>query len=196
MATFQDRLNAAMGERGYSSMMRRSVQTVFLYEAHRCLKDKLPSLRPFQRKLAVFDQAIYLVNDSSLLPQQREEVLYKKVMSKELMDPETMWRRVRNVVSEVKKVAEQVQPLCTKKKTHLEVYYSFLQKNYVSVCMLSLVYTVRDGVFIVSFSGLCSHGPDSSQPSLKLPCLFPRTERGAGEEWRTVPGTMGVYSQP
>jgi hypothetical protein len=134
-------------------MMRRSVQTVILYEAHRCLKDKLPTLRPFQKKLAVFDQAIYLLNDSSLLPHQREEVIYKTVLSKELMNPETMWRRVRKVVNEVKKVAEQVKPLCTKKRTHLEVYYAFLQKNYVSLCPMEMC------VSLFTPRGKSSHTP-------------------------------------
>jgi hypothetical protein len=132
MATFQDRLNAAIGGRGYSSMMRRSIQTVIVYEAHRCLEDKLPSLKVFQKKLAIFDQAVFLLNDSSLLPHEREEVMCKTLMSKELLDPEAMWKRLRKIVHALKKIAAMVKPMCGRNKSHLEVYNAFLQKSYVS----------------------------------------------------------------
>lgn len=77
MATFQERLKHAIGARGYEHCMRRSVQTVILFEAHRCISDKLPSLRPFQRKLAFFDQAMALLEGTNLLPHQKDEVMWR-----------------------------------------------------------------------------------------------------------------------
>jgi hypothetical protein len=145
--TFQGRLDGAMGERGYTPHMRRSVQTVILYEAHRCLKDKLPSLKPFQRKLAVYDQANHLLLESSLLPYQREEVLYKTASSRESLNPESLWRRLKKVPKEVGRVAEQVRPLITSSKTHLECYHAFLQKTYVR-CRLSVYHDVCKCLFV------------------------------------------------
>ena len=92
MASFQERFKQALGPRGYEQCMRRSVQTVILYEAHRCIASRLSSLRPFQRKLAFFDQALALLAQSDLLPHQREEVMWRTGTSKESMQPETAWK--------------------------------------------------------------------------------------------------------
>lgn len=56
MSTWQERLKVAVGPRGYDGSMRRSVQTVLLYEALRCIESTHQKLRPFQRKLAHIDQ--------------------------------------------------------------------------------------------------------------------------------------------
>ena len=67
MTTFAKRLESTLAAQGgYKNTMRRSVQTVILYEAHRCLKDRLPTLRPFQRKLAFWDLSCALLSTCEL----------------------------------------------------------------------------------------------------------------------------------
>ena len=51
-ATFQTRLKGIMNNT-YNPSMRRSVQTIVLYEADRCLKSVYKQLRPSQRKIAL-----------------------------------------------------------------------------------------------------------------------------------------------
>jgi len=133
MSTFQERLKQAIGARGYEQSMRRSVQTVILYEAHRCIADKLPSLRPFQRKLAFFDQAMALVEGAGFLPHQREEIMWRTGTSREPMQPETAWKRMKLIEKEVEKVAEKARPLCVIGKSHDDVCNEFIQQQYEAV---------------------------------------------------------------
>jgi hypothetical protein len=133
MPTFQEKLKEAIGEKGYDNGMRRSVQTVILYEANRMIKDKLNALRPFQRKLAFFDQALALVDELDCLPSpHREEVLWRTASSKEQMEAETAWKRMKMIEKDVEKMAEKIKPLCTSGKGHDEVCSEYVQKLYVS----------------------------------------------------------------
>jgi hypothetical protein len=133
MSTFQDKLKEAMGEKGYDNAMRRSVQTIILYEANRMIKDKLNALRPFQRKLAFFDQAKALVEELDCLPSpHREEVLWRTASSKEPMLAETAWKRMKMIEKDIEKMAEKIKPLCTDGKGHHEVCSEYVQQLYVS----------------------------------------------------------------
>lgn len=115
--TFQDRLKHAIGPRGYENCMRRSVQSVILYEAHRCVEARLPSLRPFQRKLAFFDQANALLDTLDFLHMhQKEEVMWRTATSKETLMPEVAWKRMRLIDRELVKLSEKVQPFIDKVK--------------------------------------------------------------------------------
>lgn len=152
MATFHERLHEAIAEYGgeYDPVMRRSFQTVLMFEANRCLKDKLPALRPFQRKLAVFDQAKYLLEEisgeSSLVGlktrAKQEEIMWRTATSKESLNPETMWSRATRLTKDVEKVAEQVRQFIKHKladsndktiksaSTHEETYRLFVENTY------------------------------------------------------------------
>jgi hypothetical protein len=135
MSEFHDRLLAALGGKYDPSTMRRSYQTAIIFEAHRCLKDRLPSLRPFQRKLAIFDQATHLLNAADLMPHQRDEIFWRTGTSKELLNPDTMWRRCRNVIKEVEKLAQDMEDFAKEhdredQSEHEELYSAFLQKSY------------------------------------------------------------------
>lgn len=132
MATFQARLKEVIGPRGYENSMRRSVQSVILYEAHRCIADRLPSLRPFQRKLAFWDQCVALVQTIDLLPHQRDEIMWRTGTSKEHMQPETAWKRMKLIEKELEKLKEKVEPFCDGRKSHTEVCDAFIQEQFVS----------------------------------------------------------------
>ena len=62
MSTFHERLSMALGG-PYEDVMRRSVQTAILYESYRTLETQLPSLKPFQKKIAIYDQAKHLIGN-------------------------------------------------------------------------------------------------------------------------------------
>jgi len=152
MASFQERLHQAIAEYGgeYDPVMRRSFQTVLMFEANRCLRDKLPGLRPFQRKLAVFDQAKYLLEEisgeSSIVGlttrAKKEEIMWRTATSKEPLNPESMWSRASRLTKDVEKVAEQVREYIKEKladqdsksitsaSTHDETYRSFVESTY------------------------------------------------------------------
>lgn len=152
MATFHERLHQAISEYGgeYDPVMRRSFQTVLMFEANRCLKDKLPALRPFQRKLAVFDQAKFLLDEisgeTSLVGlktrARQEEIMWRTGTSKESLNPESMWSRATRLTKDVEKVAEQVREFIKDKladsndkkikesSTHDEVYRLFVEDTY------------------------------------------------------------------
>lgn len=132
MATFQDRFKQTIGERGYETSMRRSIQTVILYEAHRCIANRLPSMRPFQRKLAFFDQVQALVDATGFMPHQRQEIMWRTGTSKEAMNAETAWKRLKLIEKEIEKLQEKIKPLCEDGRGHDEIMNSFVQQQFVS----------------------------------------------------------------
>jgi hypothetical protein len=132
MTTFIEKLKDAMGPRGYESCMRRSVQTVVLYEAYRCISDRLSSLRPFQRKLAFYDQSLALVDAIGLLPHQKGEIMWRTGTSREPMQPETAWKRMKLIEKEVEKIKERIKPFVAEGRSQKETCDMFVQKQYVS----------------------------------------------------------------
>ena len=132
MSTFQERFKQALGERGYESCMRRSVQSIILYEAHRCISHRLPSLRPFQRKLAFWDQAVALVEATELLPHQKEEILWRTGTSKDPLQADNAWKRMKLIEKEMEKIRGKIRDLCATGLSHDEAIDTFIQQQYVS----------------------------------------------------------------
>eukprot|EP00538_Stauroneis_constricta_P009014 CAMPEP_0119550724 /NCGR_PEP_ID=MMETSP1352-20130426/4187_1 /TAXON_ID=265584 /ORGANISM="Stauroneis constricta, Strain CCMP1120" /LENGTH=381 /DNA_ID=CAMNT_0007596669 /DNA_START=97 /DNA_END=1242 /DNA_ORIENTATION=- len=131
METFFTRLKDAIGDRGYESVMRRAVQTVMLKEAHRCLADKLRTLRPFQRKLAFHDQCLALLESTDfILPRHKEEILWRTGTSKETMSADIAWKRMKSIDKELEKLAEKILPFSDGTKTHEETCSAFIQSQY------------------------------------------------------------------
>jgi hypothetical protein len=139
MSSFVQRLKEALGDRGYQSYARRSVQTAILYEANRCLSDQLPSMRPFQRKLAFYDQAKALLEATGFSPQQQTEIMWRTGTSREVLNPDSAWKRAKLVEKELEKIREKVKPLCMDGKTHNEIVDEYIQQQYVSEMWLCLV---------------------------------------------------------
>lgn len=129
MSSFQERFKRALGPKGYETCMRRSVQSVVLYEARRCISTQLPSLRPFQRRIAFWDQAVALIKQSDLLPHHREEIMWRTGTSKALMDPETAWKRMKIIEKELEKlISEKVKPSYREGMSHDQLCKEFVQK--------------------------------------------------------------------
>lgn len=131
MTTFQERFKQALGERGYEKCMRRSIQTVFLYEAFRCIQSNLPQLRPFQRKLAFFDQVKALLKQSPLLPHQREEVLWRTGTSKEPLEADLAWKRMKMITPNLQDLSEKMKPHFVEGLSHDDLITVFIQGQYI-----------------------------------------------------------------
>mmetsp|Transcript_13804 Transcript_13804/g.32106 ORF Transcript_13804/g.32106 Transcript_13804/m.32106 type:complete len:310 (+) Transcript_13804:80-1009(+) len=132
MATWEDRLGQVFGN-GYENCYRRSLQTIILYEANRCVADTMPSLRPFQRKVAYWDMANALVDSlSSLAPHQKEEVMWRTGTSKEAMQPDTAWKRRKLLNKELEKIAEAVTPFM-EGRTHDQAVDAYIQQQFEAV---------------------------------------------------------------
>ena len=133
MSTFEERLVEAIGESGYRKMMRRSVQTVVLLESNRMIKEKLPNFRPFQRKLAYMDQVQALLDELACIPAaDKESVLWRTATSKEPMDSEIAWKRMKYIEKDMAKLVETARPFCSGEKTHNEIVDELVQHLVVS----------------------------------------------------------------
>lgn len=133
MATWEDRIIRVLGPRGFENSMRRPLQTIILHEANRCVGPLLPSLRPFQRKVAYWDMANALVQSLSfLLPHQKVETMWLTGTSREPMNPETAWKRRKLLNKELEKIACEVRPLM-QGRSHDEACELYIQQQYEAV---------------------------------------------------------------
>ena len=84
---------------------------------------------------------ILLETMPNLRENEREEIFWRTGTSRELLNPETVWRRARAVVVDVSKLAEQIDELFQKEMlaedaaddeevTHHSVYQKYIQKQY------------------------------------------------------------------
>lgn len=129
---FAERFAEAIGER-YSPAMRRSVQTVVLYEANRCLKDRYSALRPFQRKIALYDTAVDLINTLDIIPSHlRSEIMYRTASGKLPLSADLAWRRMRLIDREIAKtIIPKIKPFCEDDdKDHKTICAEFIQDQY------------------------------------------------------------------
>ena len=84
---FKTRVTRVCGG-SYRQNMRRSLQSLALYEADRSLASKYSEMRPFQRKFALKAAAKDLLRSLDWLnPNQREEVMYRTNSSKDDLPP-------------------------------------------------------------------------------------------------------------
>lgn len=132
MSTWEEKLIDAFGPGGYHISMRRSLLTAILFEAHRCVGDALPDLKPFQRRIAYWDMVVALVDSLSFLQQyQKDEVLWRTGTSKEQLQPEGTWKRRKLVLKELTKINEAVSALLEGRSDE-EAVEEYIQQQYVS----------------------------------------------------------------
>lgn len=131
MSTWQELAKAACGDRGYEVAMRRSLQTVLLFEAVRCLGPKLPALRPFQRKAVYMDQVHILLESLDFLdPTQKSELLWRTASSKEEMDSEIAWKRAKTIQKDLEGLQMKIRPIVPRASTHEEAVQMLVQSLY------------------------------------------------------------------
>ena len=130
-ATFQTRLKSLM--RGtYLPNMRRSVQTVVLYEADRCLKAQYKQLRPFQRKIALHDAATDLASTLDWVPGgHKSEVMFRTASGKKPLSSELAWRRMKLIDREIAKtIIPGVKPFMGPGVTHQQACDAYIQSQF------------------------------------------------------------------
>jgi len=135
--SFQVRVkNAVKGN--YHPSMRRSLQSIALYEADRCLTltHRYPQLRPFQKKWALFATAVELLRTLDFLNYyQRQEIMFRTNASKEPLAPDLAWRRMKLITREINstilpKAKELIENDDNSEKTHEEICTLLLQSMY------------------------------------------------------------------
>jgi len=118
----------------YHSCMRRSLQSVALYEADRCLVGRYANLRPFQRKFALLGTAVDLLKTLDFLNDyQRQEIMFRTNSSKEPLAPDLAWRRMKLITREIAQtILPQAEELVkeNKGKRHDEICVMLLQKQF------------------------------------------------------------------
>jgi len=120
----------------YQPSMRRSIQSIALYEADRCLTYRYPQLRPFQKKWALFATAVELLRTLDFLNHyQRQEIMFRTNASKEPLAPDLAWRRMKLITREINstiipKAKELIALPENKDKSHDEICKQLLQCMY------------------------------------------------------------------
>ncbi len=149
----------AIGPRGYEPCMRRSVQTVILFEAHRAVASKLPTLRPFQRKIAFWGQANAILESLGCLQDEHKgQIMWRTATSKEPMPPETAWKRLKLIERELSKILVSVKEFLGEGRSHDDVCELFIQQQFVSVgnsprrVTIKLIYVA---ILIEQLEGIC-----------------------------------------
>lgn len=131
--SFQVRVKMAVNGK-YNSSMRRSLQSVALFEADRCLVGRYGKLRPFQRKWALLATAVDLLNTLDFLNDyQKQEIMFRTNSSKEPLAPELAWRRMKLITREIgQTILPQAVELIkdNKGKSHDEICVLLLQKQF------------------------------------------------------------------
>ena len=139
MASFNERLNRLVGPRGYDVSLRRSIQSVILYEANRCLADlearrlaeHLPGLRAFQRKVVLWETAKNILDATDLLPHQKEEIMWRTGTSKQPLGHETAWKRAKMTDKELVTLADRIRPFQIAGRSSDEALDAYIQSQYV-----------------------------------------------------------------
>lgn len=133
MMTWSDRLKIAIGPNGYDDCMRRSVQTVILYEAKRCVQPRLAELRPFQRKAVFMSTAVALLDSLDIMyPHQKAAIFWRTATSRELLDAEISWKRVKKIEREMSELSEKIKPFLNSRRSHDQAVDAMIQHMFVS----------------------------------------------------------------
>ena len=138
MSTWHDRLKNAIGDRGYHSSMRRSLQTVILYEAKRAIEPRLRSLRPYQRKAAFMEQCSFLLESLDFVfANQKQEIMWRTMTSRVPLDGTVAWTRLKSINKELKTLSELAKPFIAHGRSHNEVVDLLVQSLFVSCAVVS-----------------------------------------------------------
>lgn len=131
---WQDRLKLIMGSVGYQAYMRRSLQTVVLYEAKRCIAPRIPRLRPFQKRALLLNMIYNILRKIDFLSaSEKEAVLWKTQRSQEQLDPVTAWKRCKIIERDLSKLLSDFPPFVAPGRPHSSSVDMLVQDMYVSM---------------------------------------------------------------
>jgi len=116
----------------YNASMRRFIQTISLYEADRCLKNRYKVLRPFQRKIALYDVCADLIETLKFIPDyHRVSIMFRTASGKIPLTPELAWRRMKQVDKDIEKtITPELATLFSEDIPHDEVCQKYIQKQF------------------------------------------------------------------
>jgi hypothetical protein len=140
MSNFGERLSNVIGPRGYDTSLRRSIQSVALFEARRILAqmeaqrtaDNQVKLRAFQRKHVHWELAKAVLETTDLTPTEQLQVMWRTGTSKEPLGSETAWKRYKMIDKEIKTLCDKIAPLQAAGRTHEEAIDEFIRQAFVS----------------------------------------------------------------
>jgi hypothetical protein len=135
---WQNRLKLIIGPLGYMCYMRRSLQTIMLYEAKRCIRSRLSGLRPFQKRALLLGQVYKLLDAiplDLLNPHQKEQILWRTQKDGKQLDDVTAWKRAKIIERDLAKTLQEFKPFPVQGTTHQESVNLFVQASYVSACI-------------------------------------------------------------
>ena len=96
-------------------------------------------MKPFQRKIALMDQANGLIESLPfLLPHQREEILWRTATSKEHLNGDIAYKRIQQINKELQKLAKLVKQFIEPTTTHQDWVNRLEQFLFVSIMYSSL----------------------------------------------------------
>jgi hypothetical protein len=141
MATFHERLNLALGPHGYNVGLRRSLQSVVLFEAKRCVDEfeasrtaqHLPPLRSVQCKAILWKVAQAILASMYIQPRQREEILWRTRTSKEPLGDEIAWKRARMIEKDLSKLTDDIRPYQADGRSSDEAVDLYIQGLFVRI---------------------------------------------------------------
>ena len=132
-SAWQDRLKPIIGAVGYQSYMRRSMQTVVLYEAQRCIAPRVSRLRPFQKRALLMSMVYNILSEIDFMtPSDKEAVLWKTQRSQEQLDPATAWKRCRIIERDLNKLLRQMPKFASPDRPHGVAVDMLVQTIFVS----------------------------------------------------------------
>jgi hypothetical protein len=139
--TWQERLKKILGPGGYAdSYMRRSMQTVVLYEAMRCIQPHLEILRPFQKRALLWMQVHKLLDSLDFLtPQQKKEVLWRTQKKGEHLNDESAWSRAKTNEKYLRKTVQEIGPFIVAGQSHQQAVDAMVRQAYVSTLTAGVV---------------------------------------------------------
>jgi len=116
----------------YQPTMRRFIQTIALYEADRCLQERYQVLRPFQRKIALYDVCTDLIGTLKFIPESLTvSIMFRTASGGVLLTPELAWRRMKQVDKDIEKsIIPNLMPLLNENKSHKDVCSYWIQQQY------------------------------------------------------------------
>ena len=130
---WQERLKLIIGSHGYQPYMRRSMQTVVLYEAKRCIAPRLSRLRSFQRRALLMSMVCNILSEIDFIaPTDKEAVLWKTQRSEEQLDPLTAWNRCKIIDRSLNKLLLQIPPFMSPERPHMISVDMLVQSMFVS----------------------------------------------------------------
>lgn len=103
---------------------------------NRCIAQVMPSLRPFQRKVAYIEMANALVESLDFIPpHQRCEILWRTGTSKEPMNADNAWKRRKLLTKDIESIRDAITARASGSELdHDEAIDSYVRNLFVSLC--------------------------------------------------------------